>query len=76
MSGFIHGSIAFQCASPFPSAPIGWLEECEDCAYEAWERMTYGGVTVVHGRDLAKENSAPPFLPPYTDNRYEDWSCS
>ncbi len=42
---------------PHPEAPHSFKASCDVCIFEAWERMTYGGVVLCH-RDVT---------PPFTD---------
>lgn len=45
MSGFIHGSTDFKCGPDrLIPVPVRFSACCDDCAVEAWERMTTGGV--------------------------------
>lgn len=47
MSGFIHGESGWACNEKnMNTAPIPFIDSCDDCALEAWERQTTGGVTV------------------------------
>lgn len=43
MSGFIHGELGWSCVGVL-EAPIPFIDSCDDCALEAWERQTTGGI--------------------------------
>lgn len=39
---FAHG-LDQQFVPTLEHLPYGFLEDCDDCLFEAWEHMTYGG---------------------------------
>ena len=49
-----HGEVWF----PDNSSPFHFSEYCDECLFEAWERMTLGGVEVdlsIYVNDILKE---------------------
>ncbi len=68
MSGFIHG--AHESAYSEDMMPMRSVGTCEECAFEAWERMTYGGVQLtLYSRSLLDWLVDVRFTP-YGENRW------
>lgn len=41
---FEHGTVSDLVEPSLSEMPLPFAPGCDDCVFEAWERMTYGGV--------------------------------
>jgi hypothetical protein len=56
MSGFKHGANEFRCGGTHDAVPVpvAFIDDCDDCILEAWERQTQGGVNGAQTHDFTR----------------------